>query len=62
MRARLPPSPKENDLCLKCGDALQRFAGSPRTTDYCNKPACRAFASELSRARWEGHLLRNNRG
>ena len=47
---------KNDDTCHKCGDPVHWSS----TSNYCQKPECREAAAELSRARWEGHLLRNN--
>ena len=45
----------QRDICAECGASLHST-----TSDYCDSPECRKFAAELSRARWDGHLLRNN--
>ena len=46
----------QNTTCQKCGESLHWNT----TSDYCGKPECRKLAEALAKARWEGHLLRNN--
>jgi hypothetical protein len=46
----------DDPKCVSCGQLLPWTS----TRRSCGKPECDRFAAELSRAMWEGHLLRRN--
>jgi len=51
--------PYVTPACVVCGNPARFPPGSP-PQQTCGSKSCDEKLPELNRARWEGHLLRNN--